>query len=187
MCRHSSRLGIRHSVRVRGSANSLAVRFAEVTHRARDADVAAVLEELAWRGTEDEIENIRAPYLRGDGRLFALETVEGVPSLGIRVGDAVTCIGVRWSDEGAELRLVATRGPLRGRGLASQLIVAVVDALQVESVWAETDRDAVEFYRKVGFAVRSLGEKHPGMERFHCTLRLHPEIYKCAREHGRRR
>ena len=33
---------------------------------------------------------------------------------------------------------------------------------------AETDKDAVDFYRKLGFSVTSLGEKYPGVERFHC-------------------
>lgn len=35
---------------------------------------------------------------------------------------------------------------------------------------AETDRDAVEFYRKYGFEIHSLGEKYPGVDRFHCRL-----------------
>lgn len=35
-------------------------------------------------------------------------------------------------------------------------------------VSAETDADAVEFYRKYGFKIKSLGEKYPGVERFLC-------------------
>lgn len=34
---------------------------------------------------------------------------------------------------------------------------------------AETDADAVDFYRRCGFAVESLGERYPGVERFRCT------------------
>jgi len=41
-------------------------------------------------------------------------------------------------------------------------------------VTAETDRDAVEFYRKYGFSIRSLGEKYAGVKRFVCTLRSVP-------------
>nr|WP_201024033.1 hypothetical protein [Paenibacillus sp. 32O-W] len=29
---------------------------------------------------------------------------------------------------------------------------------------AETDKDAVDFYRKIGFHVTTLGEKYPGIE-----------------------
>ncbi|NYE04281.1 ribosomal protein S18 acetylase RimI-like enzyme [Bacillus niacini] len=36
------------------------------------------------------------------------------------------------------------------------------------SVHAETDSDAVEFYRKYGFKITSLGEKYPGVERLLC-------------------
>ena len=35
---------------------------------------------------------------------------------------------------------------------------------------AETDRDAVDFYRSCGFTIESLGEKYPRIERFLCTL-----------------
>lgn len=35
---------------------------------------------------------------------------------------------------------------------------------------AETDKNAVNFYRKIGFNITSLGEKYPGVERFKCTL-----------------
>jgi hypothetical protein len=35
---------------------------------------------------------------------------------------------------------------------------------------AETDSDAVGFYRSCGFTVLSLGEVYPGVERFRCTL-----------------
>ena len=34
---------------------------------------------------------------------------------------------------------------------------------------AETDQEAVGFYRKCGFKVESLGELYPGVERFRCV------------------
>ncbi|HPH97803.1 MAG TPA: hypothetical protein PKW33_16525 [Anaerolineaceae bacterium] len=37
---------------------------------------------------------------------------------------------------------------------------------------AETDCEAVDFYRRCGFQMESLGEKYPGMERFRCTRRF---------------
>lgn len=33
---------------------------------------------------------------------------------------------------------------------------------------AETDLEAVDFYRKCGFTVATLGEKYPGVQRFSC-------------------
>jgi hypothetical protein len=39
---------------------------------------------------------------------------------------------------------------------------------------AETDADAVDFYRAIGFAVENLGERYPGVERRRCRLELPP-------------
>ena len=41
-----------------------------------------------------------------------------------------------------------------------------------------TDDEAVEFYKKIGFQVKSLGEKYPGVERFCCYLKCSIKIYK---------
>ena len=38
------------------------------------------------------------------------------------------------------------------------------------SIYAETDQDAVNFYKNIGFHITSLGEKYPGVERFACLL-----------------
>ncbi|MNP39986.1 hypothetical protein D3C76_1335850 [compost metagenome] len=35
---------------------------------------------------------------------------------------------------------------------------------------AETDKDTVGFYKKIGFSITSLGEKYPGVERFECIF-----------------
>jgi hypothetical protein len=37
---------------------------------------------------------------------------------------------------------------------------------------AETDEESVQFYRNIGFIIRSLGEKYPGVERFLCTYEV---------------
>ena len=50
------------------------------------------------------------------------------------------------------------------------MILHVCKAYGLEEITAETDRDAVEFYRRVGFEVESLGEQYPGTERFLCRL-----------------
>ena len=39
-----------------------------------------------------------------------------------------------------------------------------------DTLMAETDQEAVEFYRNTGFVVYSLGELYPGVERFRCVL-----------------
>ena len=44
--------------------------------------------------------------------------------------------------------------------------------LMLKYLVAETDADAIGFYQCCGFAVESLGELYPGVERFRCTLEI---------------
>ncbi|MFC9707899.1 GNAT family N-acetyltransferase [Paenibacillus sp. NPDC056933] len=53
-----------------------------------------------------------------------------------------------------------------GRGMISQLLANY----NPDRLIAETDVEAVEFYRNTGFVVYSLGELYPGVERFRCVL-----------------
>lgn len=59
----------------------------------------------------------------------------------------------------------------RGRGWGRSLIAALPALLGIDGLSAETDADAVGFYRAVGFTVTALGEQYPGVERFACRLR----------------
>ena len=60
---------------------------------------------------------------------------------------------------------------LRGRGIGRRLLTEVLAAVGATELVAQTDTDAVGFYRACGFAVSSLGEMYPGVERFECTRR----------------
>lgn len=42
------------------------------------------------------------------------------------------------------------------------MIKEVVRIYQLTYIEAETDDGAVEFYKRIGFQVKSLGEKYPG-------------------------
>ncbi|MBT2283259.1 MULTISPECIES: GNAT family N-acetyltransferase [Paenibacillus] len=53
-----------------------------------------------------------------------------------------------------------------GRGMISQLLATY----NPDRLIAETELEAVEFYRNTGFVVYSLGELYPGVERFRCVL-----------------
>lgn len=71
-----------------------------------------------------------------------------------------------------EIVSIATSPFFRGRGIASKLISYAVSFLKCSSVKAETDDDAVGFYRKYGFEIEELGEKYPGYPRYLCTLQI---------------
>jgi len=71
----------------------------------------------------------------------------------------------------AHVRGIAVDARLRGKGIGQRLIQEVKARNPGVTLYVETDRDAVQFYRRCGFDVTTLGEKYPGVERFECTLR----------------
>ena len=98
------------------------------------------------------------------------------PILGVGFdGELAGFIGLRLAESGhAVIRHICVRPEHRRRGLAKEMIAYACQEFFLKRLVAETDRDAVEFYRRAGFATRSLGEKYPGVERFQCVLSEHP-------------
>lgn len=83
---------------------------------------------------------------------------------------AVGVIGVRRiGPRRAEILHIAVEPAQRRHGVGRMMIALLVADAGLCELVAETDRDAVGFYRRCGFAVQSLGEKYPGVERFLCT------------------
>lgn len=82
---------------------------------------------------------------------------------------AAACLGMH-GDTG-RLVAIAVAFDVRGRGYGRSLVDALPSLLEITELEAETDIDAVGFYRAVGFTVRSIGEKFPGVERFVCRRR----------------
>lgn len=72
------------------------------------------------------------------------------------------------SNNTLELKHIAVEPGARGNGYGRGLILELIEVKQPAIIIAETDDDSVEFYRSVGFAIVSLGEKYPGVERFKC-------------------
>lgn len=51
------------------------------------------------------------------------------------------------------------------------MIQAIQEKRESETLCVETDQEAVGFYQSLGFNIKSLGEKYPGVERFWCCLK----------------
>jgi len=75
-------------------------------------------------------------------------------------------------DKEYEIVNIATDPSFRKQGVASKLVSFATDYLKCGLVKAETDDDAVGFYRKYGFQIESLGKKYPGVVRYICVLKL---------------
>lgn len=100
------------------------------------------------------------------------ESNPGQPLYGIRLhGKLAGLIGLRiLSADEAEIRHIVVTKENRGKGIGRRLIAEIIPLLGVSQLSAETDSEAVAFYRKVGFQIISLGQIYPGTERFRCVL-----------------
>ena len=73
------------------------------------------------------------------------------------------------SDAETRIRHIATIAGERNHGYASELIRHLLTNDSIKVIWAETSQDAVGFYERNGFEIKSIGEQWPGIERFRCT------------------
>ena len=89
-----------------------------------------------------------------------------------RRGVPVGLIGWEGPAEGViEIRNLAVSATHRRDGIGRHLIREAAVRTSAREIVLETDGDAIEFYRRCGFTIRSLGKKYPGVERFACTFR----------------
>ncbi|MGE6552881.1 GNAT family N-acetyltransferase [Bacillus mycoides] len=81
------------------------------------------------------------------------------------------CIGIALSHTNrARMCHIAVDEKYRNQGIALQMIKEIIRKYELTYIEAETDTEAVGFYKKCKFKIKSLGEKHPGVERFHCYI-----------------
>lgn len=82
-------------------------------------------------------------------------------------------IGIELSSSAScEIKHIAVSPSYRKRRTASNMIDFVRQKHAFTMLSAETDKDAVGFYRRCGFEITSLGEKYSGIERFLCVLKV---------------
>ena len=60
----------------------------------------------------------------------------------------------------------------RGQGVGRKMIKELVSEMGIKNIEAETDDDAVGFYKQCGFDVLNLGEKYVGVNRYLCKLSI---------------
>ncbi|NHN35448.1 GNAT family N-acetyltransferase [Paenibacillus sp. S3N08] len=125
--------------------------FSEVKHLMADM----------W-ADDERINNEFKKYLENDSRVL----------LGSFNNDElVGLIGVIYeSIDELELKHIAIKSNYRGKGICSEMINEYIKTKKIIRMKAETDKDAVGFYKKLGFSIMSFGEKYPGVERFECIF-----------------
>lgn len=85
--------------------------------------------------------------------------------------ELIALIGYEMREDGVlTIRHLAVLPEAQGGGYGRGIILETLEREKPKAAVAETDEEAVEFYRRIGFTIESLGEKYPGTERFLCTF-----------------
>ena len=91
-------------------------------------------------------------------------------------GKLIGVIGYRRNPNGVlEIRHIAVSPDERGQGYGRAMVLEALAKTDPAAIVAETDEEAIDFYRNIGFTVESLGERYPGVERFKCTYITEPD------------
>lgn len=67
-----------------------------------------------------------------------------------------------------EVKHIAVAPEYREHGYGRDMMLELIGLMKPTVIFAETDEEAVDFYRNIGFTAYSLGEKYPNVERFRC-------------------
>ncbi|MGY2892286.1 GNAT family N-acetyltransferase [Deinococcus sp. UYEF24] len=84
-------------------------------------------------------------------------------------GHPVCAVGVRVNGEAAEILHIGTQAGARRQGHARRLLFALLERLGLTTLEAETDDEAVGFYRRAGFSIEETAGRG-GTVRYRCTL-----------------
>jgi len=134
----------------------------ELTDRERILQVYGIYRHCMYMPTQEKFSRKVNAYL-GDGsvKVFAC----------LYCGEIRGVIAVSFTEpRKAEILGIATDPALRGRGIGSYMIKQLIEEYGLAFIYAETDDDAVGFYRKNRFAVRAFSEDYDGQTvvRYQC-------------------
>ena len=84
-------------------------------------------------------------------------------------GQAVCAAGLTAHAQDGTVRHIGTHPDHTGQGHARAPLHALMDALDLHTLTADTDEDAADFYRRSGFSVHEIPSPWD-RRRYHCTL-----------------
>lgn len=115
--------------------------------------------------TEADVDGLCRFYAQPDTPRVVFGVLDG--------GELVGVVGaVAREAASCEILSLAVEERARRRGLARRLVRTAAAALQAGHVMAETDSEAVEFYRACGFTLDPIGEAAPGVARYRASARV---------------
>jgi len=134
-----------------------------VKGRLGDAQILDILSLCQYKPTVEKMRRLAGEY-GGDPNVSAYALYDGQEPVGVIVLRRITSCS-------CEILGIATTPDHRAKGIGRKMVRHAVAQSGYAELLAETDDDAVDFYRKCGFVITSLGEKYPGIVRYSCTLK----------------
>jgi ribosomal protein S18 acetylase RimI-like enzyme len=112
-------------------------------------------------------------YEKLQARARAIMNTDSSFAFGCRINDVIVCVAAfnKESDKIAQLIGIATSPKYRKSGIGRALILYAMESLELTELYAETDDDAVGFYRSCNFKIEDLECKYENCRRYKCTLR----------------
>lgn len=135
----------------------------------KDENILAILAESTYMSTEEKL-NARAEKYMNDDRIVVW---------GANVADKFHGIIILSCKENDNIEIldIAVLKESQKQGIGHRMIKCIKESYKPISILAETDDDAVDFYRKIGFKVQSLGERYPGIIRYECKWECDDRSY----------
>ena len=134
----------------------------KTSHQYDGEDMYDLFEDVIWKPSNSRIDIILADSRNDDS----------VEMIGLTSGDALVGFAIyKFSGNMATIQYIGIRRDKRTSGLGKCLIERIQIASEAKVIVAETDDDAIGFYSKVGFDIRSLGNSDSGRIRYQCTLK----------------
>jgi len=127
------------------------------------SEVRLLLSECMWPD-EDRISEEINLYISDDSRELYGRFIND---------ELIGLIGIiRKSIIEVELKHIAIRSDYRKQGIGRDMIFKYIADNGILIIKAETDLEAVDFYKNIGFHILNLGEKYPGVNRYRCIYSM---------------
>lgn len=123
-------------------------------------DILEILKYSHFNPTKEKLSKLTENYHKNED-VFPFASFNGDKISGIIVIKKI-------DNESYEIIDIAVDKDYRGQGIASKLIDYVIEKLDIKTLFAETDDEAVGFYKKYGFKTEVIKNKE--YTRYKCTL-----------------
>ena len=135
--------------------------FINIKNKMDNPIVRKIIAYAAFDGSPEGVAKTVEKYLL-NSKLYFYAWAENDSILGI--------CGYEIHDDKVEIHLIAVDENFRSRGVGGSMVTALQETYN-KDIEAETDDDAVEFYRKHGFATRKFIHEKRG-KRYTCVLKI---------------